>query len=126
MPPRRAPYDVVVIGLGLAGLMAGLGATSGGARTLLVGKGHGTLRFRSGTIDVLGYWNDRSLSSPAEGLPAVAAERPNHPYALAGQGLGSGLEAIRTTAGAPRRGLDGSPEGKPMRAAAVAPPRPPR
>ena len=54
MPPREAPYDVVVIGLGLAGLIAGLAATSRGARTLLVGKGYGTLRFRSGTIDVLG------------------------------------------------------------------------
>jgi glycerol-3-phosphate dehydrogenase subunit B len=124
MPPDRAPYDVVVVGLGLAGLMAGLVATSGGARTLLVGKGHGTLRFRSGTIDVLGYWNDRSLRSPAEGLPAVAAERPNHPYALAGQDLGSGLEVIRTTAGAAGLALDGSLEANRMVATAAGTLRP--
>ena len=50
----RAPYDVVVVGLGLAGLVAGLAAASRGASVLVAGKGYGTLRFRTGTIDVLG------------------------------------------------------------------------
>src|SRR5205807_1382892 len=35
----RAPYDVVVVGLGLAGLVAGLAAASRGASVLVAGKG---------------------------------------------------------------------------------------
>src|SRR3981081_3786376 len=110
MPPDRAPYDVVVVGLGLAGLMAGLGATSGGARTLLVGKGHGTLRFRSGTVDVLGYWEDRAVGSPASELAAIGARRPEHPYALAGADLHGGLEAVRTAANTAGLDVGGSLE----------------
>src|ERR1700716_3171850 len=108
MPPRRTPYDVVVIGLGLAGLVAALAAVSRGARTLLVGKGHGTLRFRSGTIDVLGYWEGRRVASPAQQLPALASERPEHPYARAGADLEPALEAVRAAARATGLDLGGS------------------
>jgi glycerol-3-phosphate dehydrogenase subunit B len=108
MAPERVPYDVVVIGLGLTGLVAGLAAASRGARTLLVGKGHGTLRFRSGSIDVLGHWEGRPVDSPAEQLPALAAERAEHPYALAGASLEPGLEAVRGAAAAAGLDLAGS------------------
>src|ERR1700704_6035330 len=108
MAPERVPYDVVVIGLGLTGLVAGLAAASRGARTLLVGKGHGTLRFRSGSIDVLGHWEGRPVDSPAEQLPALAAERAEHPYALAGASLEPGLEAVRGAAAVAGLDLAGS------------------
>jgi glycerol-3-phosphate dehydrogenase subunit B len=98
MGPERAPYDVVVVGLGLAGLVAGLAASSRGARTLVVGKGHGTLRFRSGTVDVLGHWAGQPVASPTGGLAAVSAERGDHPYALAGADLEPGLQVVRSAA----------------------------
>jgi glycerol-3-phosphate dehydrogenase subunit B len=110
MAPERTPYDVVVVGLGLAGLVAGLAATSRGARTLLVGKGHGTIRFRSGTVDVLGYWAGRPVSSPGDDLTTLAVERRDHPYALAGRELGAALEAVQATASAAGLDLGGSLE----------------
>jgi glycerol-3-phosphate dehydrogenase subunit B len=108
MRPERAPYDVVIVGLGLTGLVAGLAAVSRGARTLLVGKGHGTLRFRSGTVDVLGYWAGRPVSSPAAALAAVAEQRPRHPYALAGEDLAAGIKAVQRAAGEGGVQLEGS------------------
>jgi len=108
MAPSRPPYDVVVVGLGLAGLVAALAATGRGARTLVVGRGHGTLRFRPGTVDVLGYWAGRPVTAPAEGLAALAAAAPGHPYALAAGDLDAGLDAVREAAGAAGLALDGS------------------
>jgi glycerol-3-phosphate dehydrogenase subunit B len=124
MPPRRTPYDVIVIGLGLAGLVAGLAATSRGARTLLVGKGYGTLRFRSGTIDVLGYRDDRPVSSPAAELPRLTSDCPEHPYALAGADLEPGLEAVRAAAEAAGLDLGGSLDANRLVATAAGTLRP--
>ena len=103
----RAPYDVVVVGLGLAGLVAGLAAASRGASVLLTGKGYGTLRFRAGTIDVLGYREGHLVQSPARELPLLTGAQPPHPYALAAADLPDGLAAVRaaaTTAGIDLRG----------------------
>jgi glycerol-3-phosphate dehydrogenase subunit B len=84
-----------VVGLGLAGLMAGLAATRAGARTLLVGKGYGTTHFRSGTLDVLGYVDGRTVASPAEALGRFVASHADHPYARAGSDLGGALDVVR-------------------------------
>src|SRR2546429_7766849 len=73
------PYDVVVVGLGLAGLVAALAATSRGARTLVVGRGYGTLRFRPGTIAVLGYWAGQPVESPEAAPAAPPPARPGPP-----------------------------------------------
>src|SRR2546430_9690656 len=101
----RAPYDVVVVGLGLAGLVAGLAAAGRGARTLVVGRGYGTLRFRPGTIDVLGYQRGRLVASPRTALTEVPA---GHPYALAGEDLPAGLDAVRAAGAAAGLGLQRS------------------
>jgi glycerol-3-phosphate dehydrogenase subunit B len=96
----RAPYDVVVVGLGLAGLVAGLAAASRGASVLVTGKGYGTLRFRTGTIDVLGYRDGSPVASPGSELPALAGGRPPHPYALAPSDLPDGLATVRAATAA--------------------------
>jgi glycerol-3-phosphate dehydrogenase subunit B len=96
----RAPYDVIVVGLGLAGLVAGLAAASRGATVLVTGKGHGTLRFRTGTIDVLGYRDGRPVASPADEVRELADAHPGHPYALAQADLADGIAAVRAAAAA--------------------------
>lgn len=101
-------YDVVVVGLGLAGLVAALAAAGRGARPLVVGRGHGTLRFRPGAIDVLGYRDGRLVAAPGQEARALAAAAPDHPYALAGDDLAPGLEAVRSAAAAADLTLEGT------------------
>jgi len=121
---RAAPYDVVVVGLGLAGLVAALAAAGRGARTLVVGGGYGTLRFRPGAVDVLGFWGGRRVDSPAAELPAVAAAAPRHPYALAGADLRPGLAAVLSAGVAAGLALEGSLEGNQLVATAAGTLRP--
>lgn len=123
MPPKSAPYDVVVVGLGLAGLVAALAAAGSGARTLAVARGYGTLRFRAGTLDVLGYRDGRVVESPRREV-AAAASSPGHPYALAGDGLEPGVEAVRSAAAAAGLALEGSLDGNRLVATAAGSLRP--
>lgn len=80
---RRQRYDVVVIGAGTAGLVAGARLAEAGAQVCVLAKGLGSTHLAPGTIDVLGYAPAR-VDSPREGIAALAAERPDHPYALIG------------------------------------------
>ncbi|MCS6826947.1 MAG: glycerol-3-phosphate dehydrogenase subunit GlpB [Caldilinea sp.] len=75
--------DLLVIGAGLAGLIAALRAAEAGLRVKLIAKGMGALYWTPGTIDVLGYL----------GAEARAVERPweriddlpeRHPYRIVG------------------------------------------
>jgi glycerol-3-phosphate dehydrogenase subunit B len=93
--PVKTPYDVVVVGLGLAGLVAGVAAAQAGARTLVIGKGYGTSQFRSGCVDVLGYSGDRRVESPRAELSDFIANRAGHPYTILGQALEQGLDIVR-------------------------------
>ncbi len=80
-------YDVVVIGAGLAGLMAALVAQSKGARVLLLSKGIGSLPLTSGCIDLLGYLPGRSdhfIDSPNQILAQIGSSWPSHPYSKIG------------------------------------------
>lgn len=80
-------YDVIVIGMGLAGLMAAKTAAEGGRNVLLIGKGVGTAHTYTGCIDLLGYYPPRSsdpVENPLASLSRLIEERPNHPYARAG------------------------------------------
>jgi glycerol-3-phosphate dehydrogenase subunit B len=76
-------YDVVVIGAGTAGLVAGARLAEGGARVCVLAKGVGSTHLAPGTIDVLGYAPDR-VSSPSAALDEFVAAHPEHPYALLG------------------------------------------
>lgn len=75
--------DVVVIGLGLAGLSAALRLAEAGRRVRLVAKGEGGLQLSQGTIDILGYAPER-LTKPLDAIETLA---PSHPYAHIGAGL---------------------------------------
>jgi glycerol-3-phosphate dehydrogenase subunit B len=72
-------YDAVVIGAGLAGLIAALRLAEQGRRVLVVAKGVGGTHLAPATIDVLGY-AERPVESPAESLPEFTAAHPEHPY----------------------------------------------
>ena len=91
----RVPYDLVVAGLGLAGLTAAVTAAEQGARVLCVGKGWGTTHFRSGTVDVLGYLNGEMVRNPHEGIQRLTREVPDHPYATIARALEDGLRLVR-------------------------------
>jgi len=80
-------YDVIVIGMGLAGLMAAKTAAEGGKSVLLLGKGVGRAHMHTGCIDLLGYYpsgSSVSVENPFESIGRLIEERPNHPYARVG------------------------------------------
>ena len=72
-------YDVIVIGVGLAGITAALRLAESGASVLLVAKGVGATHLSPCTIDVLGYAPD-PVMHPLRALPAFLSSRPAHPY----------------------------------------------
>ncbi|HWI64527.1 MAG TPA: anaerobic glycerol-3-phosphate dehydrogenase subunit B [Symbiobacteriaceae bacterium] len=75
MRNKRQRYDVVVIGSGLAGMMAAATARLSGASVALLSEGNGVLELSSGSIDLL------AGEDPWAG---VAALSPTHPYSLVG------------------------------------------
>lgn len=80
-------YDVIVIGAGLAGLVAAEVAQSRGARVLVLARGMGSLPLTTACLDALGYFPPASgeiVNSPFLTLPRLIAAYPQHPYALVG------------------------------------------
>ncbi len=72
--------DVVVIGSGLAGLVAAIRLARAGKTVTLISKGLGGLQLSQGTVDVLGYAPDR-VTDPV----AASAKMPaSHPYSVLG------------------------------------------
>ena len=85
----KAQQDVLVIGAGLAGLVAAwhAAASSPQSRVRLISKGWGATHWHSGCIDVLGYYpfsNNLAVEVPLERLRLLFANEPYHPYTLAG------------------------------------------
>jgi glycerol-3-phosphate dehydrogenase subunit B len=75
--------STVVVGAGLAGLTAALRLAEEGRRLTVVSAGVGGLHLSPGVIDVAGYTPDR-VSSPRDGVRALAGNGGGHPYALLG------------------------------------------
>jgi len=73
-------YDLIVIGMGLAGLMAAKTAAEAGRKVLIVGKGMGSLCLFSNTIDVLG----RLPKTMRDSLSEWIENHPEHPYSKVG------------------------------------------
>jgi glycerol-3-phosphate dehydrogenase subunit B len=80
---RTRRYDVVVIGAGTAGLVAGTRLAQAGADVCVIAKGVGSTHLAPGTIDVLGYSPER-VDSPGPAIDELIERRPDHPYALVG------------------------------------------
>ena len=75
--------EVVVVGVGMAGLVAGLRLAEAGRPVRVLAKGAGSTHLTGATVDVLGYGPERVLS-PAAALPGFLATHPDHPYARIG------------------------------------------
>lgn len=84
-------YDTIVIGAGIAGLMAAIGRAERGERVLVLAKGHGTTHWAAGCVDLLDAGED-----PLAAVGELIAARPEHPYALAGRdALEQGVARLR-------------------------------
>jgi len=110
----QAYYDMIVVGAGLAGLMAGVLSARQGLRALVLARGIGGTHVGNGTVDVWGYDTQRQvLTNPQtilkgprqKGLEKYYRE---HPLARAGEAaLQNGvseLQAVCTAAGYPLLG----------------------
>jgi glycerol-3-phosphate dehydrogenase subunit B len=72
---------IVVVGTGLAGLVAAVRLAEAGERVLVLAKGVGATHLSPCTIDVLGYDPDR-VTAPGEALSRLPDD---HPYSLVGR-----------------------------------------
>lgn len=79
-----ATCDLLVIGGGMAGLVAGITTAEANASTIVVRKGEGATSMSSGAIDFAGYLRGGTTTflSPLEGVAALSQVYPSHPYAL--------------------------------------------
>ncbi|MGC8879091.1 MAG: glycerol-3-phosphate dehydrogenase subunit GlpB [Anaerolineae bacterium] len=111
---EAATLDVVVIGAGLAGLMAGWQSAVKGCRVRVVAKGWGTTHWHAGCIDVLGYYPADSrtpVEAPAEALADLMRTTPQHPYARVGmEALVLALDAFQQLCAAAGYPMHGSLE----------------
>ena len=86
-------YDLIVIGMGLSGLMAAKTAVEMGRRTLIVGRGMGSLCLFSNTIDLLGCLPESMDIN--DGLSRWIKEHPRHPYSAVGSaGIGEAIHSF--------------------------------
>ncbi len=78
--------DLLVIGGGMAGLVAGTVAAESGFKTIVLRKGQSATAYSSGAVDVIGYLPEAStaFTNPKEGLAAIAGLYPLHPYSVIG------------------------------------------
>lgn len=77
--------DTIVIGSGLAGLMAAYTSARQGKKVTLLTTGSGSLSLNSGVIDVLGFdGNHEFVASPKEGIKSLPED---HPYKKIGMDM---------------------------------------
>ncbi len=87
-------FDLIVIGCGLAGLMAARTAVEMGAKVLIAGRGLGALTLFGNTIDVLG--RVPVGEDIAAGVSRFITARPEHPYARTGwEGIDRALRSFQ-------------------------------
>jgi glycerol-3-phosphate dehydrogenase len=93
--------EILIIGAGLAGLLAAWQVLAIGKKVKLISKGFGATHWGAGCIDVLGYYpldQGKPVGSPIETLSRLVREQPHHPYTLAGlQSLELAIRNIQDT-----------------------------
>lgn len=78
------PTDVLVIGSGMAGLVAALAAVARGKSVRVAARGAGALAISGGSVDLLGYVNGSPVrGNPLKSIPLLPHE---HPYRIMGPG----------------------------------------
>jgi glycerol-3-phosphate dehydrogenase subunit B len=85
--PHKLQTDLLVIGVGLAGLAAGAFASYCGLRTILVGISSSGVLLASGLLDLLGIYpveEQRQWHDPWQAVGALIEGCPAHPYARLG------------------------------------------
>ena len=77
----------LIIGGGLAGLVAGIRCAEAGLTVAVVSSGESGLTFASGGVDVLGYMpgSKERVSAPFAAIDELVNRYPEHPYARIGQ-----------------------------------------
>lgn len=86
-------YDCLIIGGGISALTCGIKCASSGLRTGIISGGMSALHFSSGSIDLYGYEDDRSIVyQPFEKIEEIIGKNPLHPYSRCG------METIREAA----------------------------
>lgn len=100
--------DIVIIGGGFSGLVAGWQAAKNGKHIRVITKGWGTTHWHSGCVDVLNTQNNENLKPAIEELIRT---KPNHPYAIVGiQNLVTALDAFKLLCASSNYPLEGSLE----------------
>ena len=88
MKPKAEAYDLLVMGMGCAGLAAALFAARRGCSVAICGA-TGGLDHSSGLIDLLAVHpveQGRTWADPWQAIPALVKDRPGHPYSLLREG----------------------------------------
>ncbi len=86
--------DLIVVGAGLSGLLATAYALERGARVRLIAGGIGAPLVAPGWISIA----DNAPGNVLSGAETIAAESPEHPYALAGiEALRGAIDVLRRT-----------------------------
>lgn len=95
--------DVLVVGGGMAGVVAALAARDAGASVVLVRKGPGATALSSGAVGVAPAYGATPSDpfsrrvGPVESALRIAASRPDHPYARLGPAVARLEEALPFT-----------------------------
>ncbi|MCL2783869.1 MAG: glycerol-3-phosphate dehydrogenase subunit GlpB [Propionibacteriaceae bacterium] len=74
--------DTIVIGAGLGGLSAATRLAQRGQSVTLLTFGMGGVQLGQGTVDVLGYVNDRLIDRPFDGLDRLPRDHPYSKFEL--------------------------------------------
>ena len=70
-------YDVIIIGGGLSGLIAGIKLAKRGFSAAIISAGESALNFYSGSFGLLGNFNGKNVSSPLDEIDKLP---DTHPY----------------------------------------------